>query len=68
MKKATAITFLNDSVGKRMSMVYSEIDEKTAKIVSDNKRTDIVVTDKDVLAAMGTIETYVQNYIDTIEG
>ena len=66
MKKATAITFFNDSVGKRMSMVYSEIDEKTAKIVSDNKRTDIVVTDKDVLAAMGTIETYVQNYIDTI--
>ena len=51
-----------------MSMVYSEIDEKTAKIVSDNKRTDIVVTDADVLAAMGTIETYVQNYIDTIEG
>ncbi len=46
MKKATAITFFNDSVGKRMSMVYSEIDEKTAKIVSDNKRTDIVVTDK----------------------
>ena len=39
MKKATAITFFNDSVGKRMSMVYSEIDEKTAKIVSDNKRT-----------------------------
>ena len=35
MKKATAITFFNDSVGKRMSMVYSEIDEKTAKIVSE---------------------------------
>ena len=25
MKKATAITFFNDSVGKRMSMVYSEM-------------------------------------------
>ena len=50
-----------------MSMVYSEIDEKTAKIVSDNKRTDIVVTDSEVLSAMGTIEKYVQNYIDTIE-
>ena len=41
MKKATAITFFNDSVGKRMSMVYSEIDEKTAKIVSDNCRTTL---------------------------
>ena len=49
-------------------MVYSEIDEKTAKIVSDNKRTDIVVTDSKVLKAMGTIEEYVQNYIDNIEG
>ena len=67
MKKATAITFFNDSVGKRMSMVYSEIEEKTSKIVSDNKRTDIVVTDSEVLSAMGTIEKYVQNYIDTIE-
>ena len=38
-----------------------------AKIVSDNKRTDIVVTDSEVLSAMGTIEKYVQNYIDTIE-
>lgn len=50
-----------------MSMVYSEIDEKTAKIVSDSKRTDIAVTDSEVLSAMATIETYVQNYIDTIE-
>ena len=50
-----------------MSMVYSEIDEKTAKIVSDNKRTDIGVTDSEVLSAMATIETYVQNYIGTIE-
>ena len=50
-----------------MSMVYSEIDEKTAKIVSDNKRTDIAVTDSEVLSAMAPIETYVQNYIDTIE-
>lgn len=50
-----------------MSMVYSEIEEKTAKIVSDNKRTDIVVTDSEVLSVMATIETYVQNYIDTIE-
>ena len=50
-----------------MSMVYSEIDEKTEKIVSDNKRADIMVTDSEVLSAMATIETYVQNYIDTIE-
>ena len=46
IRTVTSITAWNDSVGKRMSITFSEIDESTGKIISDNKRTDIVVVDK----------------------
>ena len=47
MKIATSVTVWNDAVGKRMSIGYSEVDESTGKIVSDNNREDKVITDKD---------------------
>lgn len=47
MKIATSVTVWNDAVGKRMSIGYSDIDESTGKIVSDNNREDKVITDKD---------------------
>lgn len=53
IRTVTSITAWNDSVGKRMSITFSEIDESTGKIISDNKRTDIVVVDK---TAQGKID------------
>lgn len=47
MKTATSVTVWNDAVGKRMSITYSEVDEKTGKIISDNNREDKVITAKD---------------------
>lgn len=46
MKTATSVTVWNDAVGKRMSITYSEVDEATGKIISDNNREDKVITVK----------------------
>ena len=46
MKTATSVTVWNDAVGKRMSITYSEVDETTGKIISDNNREDKVITVK----------------------
>ena len=43
IKTATSVTVWNDAVGKRMSITYSEIDENTGKVISDNNREDKVI-------------------------
>lgn len=50
MKIITSATVFQDAVGVRMSATYSEIDDETGRIISDNKRFDRVVTDKDAKA------------------
>ena len=47
IRTATSVTVWNDAVGKRMSITYSEVDEATGKVISDNNREDKVITDKD---------------------
>lgn len=47
-KIVTSVTTFNDAVGVRMSATYSEIDDETGRIISDNKRFDRVVTDNTV--------------------
>lgn len=46
IRTATSVTVWNDAVGKRMSITYSEIDENTGKVVSDNNREDKVIVAK----------------------
>ena len=65
MKKVTSVTVFNDAVGLRMSMTYSEIDEETGKIITDNKRLDRIVTDKATAGAAQKLFTAAQEYIDT---
>lgn len=57
MKTATSVTVWNDAVGKRMSITYSEVDESTGKIISDNNREDKVITAKDE-------KTLIENLLD----
>lgn len=45
MKIITSVTVFNDAVGMRMSATYSEIDDETGRVISDNNRFDRVVTD-----------------------
>ena len=55
MKTATSVTVWNDAVGKRMSITYSEVDETTGKVISDNNREDKVITvkaEKDLIESL----------------
>lgn len=49
MKIITSVTAFNDAVGMRMSATYSEIDDESGRIISDNKRFDRVVTDNEAI-------------------
>jgi hypothetical protein len=50
MKIITSVTAFQDAVGMRMSATYSEIDDETGRIISDNKRFDRVITDAEAKA------------------
>lgn len=67
IKVVTSVTVFNDAIGKRMSVTYSEIDEQTGQIVSDNKRIDRVVTDADAKATIDELNGYAQDFIDAAE-
>lgn len=68
MKTVTSATIFQDSVGLRISMTYSEIDEETGKIISDNKRVDRVITDKTAKSHAQAVLEYAQDFIDGMEG
>lgn len=58
MKIVTSVTVFNDAVGVRMSATYSEIDDVTGRIISDNQRFDRVITDSDAMAAAQVLHNY----------
>lgn len=64
MKTVTSITLWNDAVGKRLSVTYSEIDEETGKVITDNKRADRIITDQTAKANMDSLMAYAQDFID----
>ena len=63
MKVVTSVTTWNDAVGKRMSITYSEIDDETGRIISDNKRIDRVITDASAKAATDALMAFAQGFI-----
>lgn len=65
MKKVTSVTTWNDSIGKRISITYSELDELTGQILADNKRIDRVITDQNVIDIVDALMDFAQNFIDT---
>ena len=58
MKIITSVTVFPDAVGMRMSATYSEVDEATGRIISDNNRFDRVITDADARAAAQELIAY----------
>ena len=67
IKVVTSVTTWNDAVGTRMSITYSEIDETTGKIISDNKRTDRIITAQDTKQAIAGLFTVAQGFIDNAD-
>ena len=58
MKIVTSVTVFNDAVGMRMSATYSEIDEPTGRVISDNNRFDKVITDNEMKADAEALLAY----------
>ena len=66
MKKVTSVTLFNDAVGKRMSATYSEIDDTTGQILSDNNRIDRLITDSTAIKKADAMTTFAQELIDAL--
>lgn len=64
IKVVTSVTVFNDAVGKRMSVSYSEVNEETGQVISDNKRVDRVVTEKTAKATIDKLNEYAQEFVD----
>ena len=67
MKTVTSMTVFNDAVGMRMSITYSEIDENSGKVTSDNKRIDRVVTASETKNLANELMDYAQEFVDAVE-
>ena len=66
MRVVTSVTVFNDSVGVRMSVTFSEVDETTGAVVSDNQRIDRVITDAKISKAIGNLKEYAQTFVDAL--
>lgn len=62
-KTISSVTVFNSALGMRMSSTYSEIDDETGRIISDNKRFDRVVTDKEAIAHAQALLDYATDSI-----
>lgn len=67
MKIVTSITIFNDAVGMRMSITYSEIDENSGKVTSDNERIDRVITASETRSIANELMDYAQEFVDAVE-
>lgn len=64
MKIITAVSVFEAAMGLRMSAVYSEVDDETGRILSDNNRFDRVVMDKDIQAKARELLSYAGTLLD----
>lgn len=60
MKIVTSATVFRDSLGMRLSFTYSEVDDTTGKIISDNNRENRMITDASVVEKAEDIIAYAQ--------
>lgn len=67
MKTVTSVTVFNDAVGVRMSITFSEIDETTGRVTSDNKRIDRVITSIDTKNVISGLMNVAQDFVDAVE-
>lgn len=61
MKKLTSFTAHVTAEGQRISYTYSEIDEITGKLISQNTRENFIVMDENVQVHIDEINNYIQS-------
>ena len=62
MKKVTSMTVLTTAEGKRLSITFSEIDEK-GNIIKENERVNKVVVDQSALNCITELEGFAQGIV-----
>lgn len=60
MKIVTSATVFRDALGMRLSFTYSEVNDETGKIISDNNRENRMITDNAIVADADAIIAYAQ--------
>ena len=64
MKIVTSATVFRDSLGMRLSYTFSEVDDETGKIISDNNRANRMIMDSDAIEAANAVLEYAQSSIE----
>lgn len=60
MKIVTSATVFRDALGMRLSYTFSEVDEETGRIISDNNRENRMITDAEVEGSANEVLNYAQ--------
>ncbi len=61
MKIVTSATVFRDAIGMRLSYTYSEVDDETGRIISDNNRANRMVTDAAAVSSAEAVIAYAQS-------
>ncbi len=64
MKKVTSMTILTTAEGKRISITFSEIDDK-GNIIKENQRINKVVIDNDALNHISALDNFSQGIVES---
>lgn len=63
MKKVTSMTILTTAEGKRLSITFSQIDDK-GNIVKENERVNKVVVNNNMLNNIAELEGFAQDIVN----
>lgn len=64
MKIVTSATVFRDALGMRLSYTFSEVDEETGKIISDNNRANRMITDSSAQVSAEAVLAYAQSSME----
>lgn len=64
MKIVTSATVFRDSLGMRLSYTFSEVDDDTGRIISDNNRANRMITDSDAVENANAVLAYAQSSLE----
>lgn len=64
MKIVTSATVFRDALGMRLSYTFSEVDEETGKIISDNNRANRMITDPAAIESANAVLAYAQSSVE----
>lgn len=64
MKIVTSATVFRDALGMRLSYTFSEVDDETGKIISDNNRANRMITDASAQTAAESVLNYAQSSLE----